>query len=32
LQVETNNWMTIPDMRYVITNRYNVIVVFLSLK
>jgi len=26
----TNKWMIIPDMGYVIANRYNVIVVCLS--
>ena len=32
LQISTDKWMTIPDMGYVIANRYNVIVVCLSLK
>ncbi|XP_068471557.1 uncharacterized protein [Phaseolus vulgaris] len=27
----TDKWMTIPDMRYVIANRYNVILVSLSM-
>jgi len=31
LQAGTNKWMTIPYMRYVITNRYNVILVSLSM-
>ncbi|XP_068504160.1 uncharacterized protein [Phaseolus vulgaris] len=30
--ISTDKWMTIPDMGYVIANRYNVIVVCLSLK
>ncbi|XP_068483336.1 uncharacterized protein [Phaseolus vulgaris] len=30
--ISTNKWMTIPNMGYVIANRYNVIVVCLSLK
>jgi len=32
LKISTDKWMTIPDMGYVIANRYNVIVVCLSLK
>ncbi|XP_068466719.1 uncharacterized protein [Phaseolus vulgaris] len=30
--INTDKWMTIPNMGYVIANRYNVIVVCLSLK
>ena len=31
LQAETDKWMTIPDMGYAIANRYNVILVSLSM-
>jgi len=31
LQAGANKWMTIPDMGYVIANRYNVIFVSLSM-